>query len=663
MSEFLALTIAGIATYGCVYALTAMGLVVTYTTSGIFNFAQGAIGMIGAFLYWQLNQDLHWPGWLALILVVFVIMPLIGAGIEAAIMRRLENAPLEARLTVTIALLLLGIAVATVAWDPQVSRFAPQFFAGHQVTIGSIVLSWHQLLVVAAAVLAAAGLRLFFYRVRAGIATRAVVDDRELAALTGATPARYAQLGWAIGCSLASLAGILIAPLINLDVTLLTLLVINGYAAALVGRLTSLPWTFVGAIVLGLIQSYAIGYLPTSETWTFLDQVIPMAFLVVVLLVLPQAKASLSRRVRVPAIRNVSLRQSLGGSGLLLVVAIVVAQTLSQGNLSYACRGVALAIIGLSIVLLTGYGGQVSLCQVTFAGLGAVAMSKVGGSDGSLLGILAAVGLAGAVGALLALPALRLRGLYLALATFAFAYGMDNAFFNNIQVFGTYLSLQVARPHIPGISLASNGAYLVLLCVVFAAVSVGLLATRRSRYGRKLLAVNDSPSACLTLGVDMTRVKLVTFTASAALAGLGGALYAGAQGAVAPADFTFLISLTMLLLAVIWGIRTTVGMLFAGVSYALGPILQQHLNQPRDVVLLLVGLAAIGISRNPEGAFGGDTPLAKWRARRTARLTLAGNAITASGFPATIAAVNGARAGYAAGRATGTSERTGHAAE
>jgi branched-chain amino acid transport system permease protein len=644
MSEFIALTIAGIATYGCVYALTAMGLVVTYTTSGIFNFAQGAIGMIGAFLYWQFSQGLHWPAWLALILVVFVIMPLTGAAIEAAIMRRLENAPLEARLTVTIALLLLGMAVATVAWNPEVSRFAPQFFPGRQVSIGAIVLTWHQLVVVAASILAAAGLRVFFYRVRAGIATRAVVDDRELAALTGATPARYAQLGWAIGCSLASLAGILIAPLINLDVTLLTLLVINGYAAALVGRLTSLPWTFAGAIVLGLIQSYAIGYLPTSETWTFVDQVIPMLFLILVLLVIPQTRASLSRRVKVPAIRNVSLRQSLVASAVLLAGAVIVAQTMSQANLSYACRGVALAIIGLSIVLLTGYGGQVSLCQVTFAGLGAVAMSKVGGTSGSLLGILAAVGLAGAVGAVIALPALRLRGLYLALATFAFAYGMDNAFFSNIQVFGTYLSLQVARPHIPGISLQSDGAYLVLLCAVFAAVSVGLLAMRRSRFGRRLLAVNDSPSACLTLGVDMTWVKLVTFTAAAALAGLGGALYGGAQGAVAPNDFAFLISLTMLLLAVIWGVRTTVGMLFAGVTYALGPLLQQHLTQPRDVVLLLVGLAAIGISRNPEGTFGGEAP--RWL--RRPRL---------GAFLAPAAYADGAAS------ATGASERTGHAAE
>ena len=631
MSQFLSLTVAGVATYGCVYALTAMGLVVTYTTSGIFNFAQGAIGMIGAFLYWQFSQSAGWPTWLSFLLVVFVVAPLLGATIERLIVRRLESAALEARLTVTIALLLLGIAVATAIWDPRVARRVPQFFNGKQVSIGGVVLTWHQLIIVGLSAVAALALRLFFYRTRAGIATRAVVDDRELAALTGATPARYAQLGWAMGCALAAVAGILIAPLVNLDITNLTLLVINGYAAAMVGRLRSLPLTFVGAIALGLAQSYAVGYLPVGDIWTYIEQVIPMLFLLVVILVLPQSRASLARRVKVRAPRVVGLRESLVTSAVFLGVALVVAVTLSPSNLSYADRGLALAIIMLSIVMLTGYGGQVSLCQLTFAGLGAFAMSKVGGTGGSLLGILAAVGLAAGVGTLVALPALRLRGLYLALATLAFAYGMDNAFFNNIRVFGVSLSLPVARPHVPGIAFRSNGSYLILLSVVFAALAVGLLAVRRSRFGRRLLAVNDSPSACLTLGIGMVRTKLAVFTLSAAVAGLGGALYGGSQGAIAPNDFTFLVSLTLLLLAVAWGVRTIAGMLVGGVLFALGPLLQQHLSQPRDIVPLLVGLAAIAVSQNPEGTFGGNTALQRWRDRKAAEPLLPASAEARSG--------------------------------
>jgi branched-chain amino acid transport system permease protein len=616
MSEFLSLTVAGIATYGCVYALTAMGLVVTYTTSGIFNFAQGAIGMIGAFVYWQFSQSWGWPSWVALVAVVLVIAPLLGAVLERVVMRRLENAELEAKLTVTIALLILGIAAATAIWNPADARQVPAFFNGHQVSIGGVELTWHQLIIVFLSIVAAGVLRLFFFQTRVGIATRAVVDDRELTALTGATPARYSQLGWAMGCGLAALAGILIASQAPLNITSLTLLVVDGYAAAMVGRLRSLPLTFVGALALGLVQSYGVGYLPVSGFWSDFGLVLPMLFLFVVVLVLPQNRAALTRRARVRAPRVVGLRESLIASGAFLVVAIVAALLLSSDNLAYADQGVAVAIIMLSLVLLTGYGGQVSLCQLTFAGLGAFAMGKVGGSSGSLLGILAAVALASAVGALVALPALRLRGLYLALATLAFAYGMDLAFFNNLSLFGASLSLSVSRPDIPGISLSNGGTYLVLLYVVFAALAVGLLALRRSAFGRRLMAISDSPAACVTLGIDMTRSKLAVFALSAGIAGLGGALYGGATTLVGPNDFQFILSLTILLLGVVWGIRTTAGMLVAGVVFALGPLLEQHLTHPRDAFSLFVGLAAIGVSQNPEGTFGGNTPLQRWRDRR-----------------------------------------------
>lgn len=619
MNQFISLTVAGIATYGCVYALTAMGLVVTYTTSGIFNFAQGAIGMLAAFFYYDLSQVWHWPAPLALAVSILVFAPLIGAGVERLVVRRLENAGLEAKLTVTIALLLLGIALATALWNPQTVRNIPNFFNGHQVSVGGVNLTYQQLVVVAAAVLAAAGLRLFFLYTRTGIATRAVVDDRELASLTGATPARYAQLGWALGCGLAALAGILIAPQYGaLNVTELTLLVVNGYAAAMVGRLKSLPLTFAGAIILGLLYSYGVGYLPSTPGWNAFGNVIPMLFLLLVMLVMPQSRTVLTRRIMVRAPRIVGLRESLIAGGVLVVAGIAFSRLLGGNNLDYANKGLALGIIMLSLVLLTGYGGQVSLCQFTFAGLGAFAMSKVGGTHGSLLGILAAMGLAGAVGAVLALPSLRLRGLYLALATLAFAEGMDLAFFNQIRFFGAANSIPVARPDLFGLRLDSSRTLLIALTATFTIVAIGMLSLRRSRFGRRLLAINDSPGACLTLGIDMTRSKLAVFTVSAAIAGLGGALYGGVQSQVGPNDFQFILSLTLLLIAVSWGIRTTAGMLFAGVMFALGPLLEQHLTNPRDAFELLVGLAAIGVSQNPEGTFGGNTLLQRWRDGRAA---------------------------------------------
>ena len=630
MNQFISLTIAGIATYGCIYALTAMGLVVTYTTSGIFNFAQGAIGMVGAFFYWELSQGWHIQPLLALAIAVLGFGPFIGALLETIVVRRLENAALEAKLTVTIALLIMGIAVATAIWDPGQLRSIPNFFNGHQVSIGGVNLTYQQLIVVGVALVTAGLMRLFFIRTRTGIATRAVVDDRELAALSGATPARFSQLGWALGCSLATLAAILIAPQLNLDITGLTLLVINGYAAAMVGRLRSLPMTFVGAIVLGLLYSYAVGYLPSGGSWSEFVQTIPMLFLLLVMLVLPQQRATLTRRVRVRAPRVVSLREAAIAGVALIAATAVISELLHGDNLGYANRGLALGIIMLSLVLLTGYGGQISLCQLTFAGLGAYAMSKVGGTHGSLLGILAAIGLAGAVGALVALPSLRLRGLYLALATLAFADGMDSYFFSNSRFFGFALSLNVARPRIGGLSLSGDRAFMIAQSVVFALVAIGILAVRRSRFGRRLIAINDSPSACVTLGVDMARSKLAVFTVSAALAGLGGALYGGAQTQVTNYDFEFIVSLTLLLIAVVWGIRTTGGMLFGGIVFALGPLLQKHWTHPRDLFQILVGLAAIGVSQNPEGTFGGNTPLQKWRDRHRPELAPVPEPVVAS---------------------------------
>ncbi|HEX6475821.1 MAG TPA: ABC transporter permease [Acidimicrobiales bacterium] len=617
MSEFLALSVVGIVA-GCIYALTATGLVVTYTTSGIFNFAHGAIGMVAAFMFWELSVNQGLPEPVALILVLFVMAPLFGALIERVLMRPLHGAAVETTLTVTIGLLLLLIGLATIIWDPTTSRVLPQFFTGHSVSIFSVVVTWHQLTVVIVAAAAAVGLRLFLFRTRPGTAMRAVVDDPELASMAGASPTRFGQYGWALGAFLAALAGILLAPLVTLDINTLTLLVINGYAAALVGRLRNLPLTFAGGLVLGLAESYAVGYLPVGNVVSQIKPLVPMAFLLLALLAIPQGRLRAAGRavvLRVP--RVAGLRESIIAGVVFVAITWVVSAHLSISNLATAGHGMAFAIIMLSLVLLVGYGGQVSLCQLTFAGLGAFAMGEVAGG-GSWLGVLAGIGLAGAVGALIALPAIRLRGLYLALATLAFAEAMDYGFFQNTNVFGTGSALTVGRVHIPGISLASPRAFLVLLAIVFSVVGIGVLAVRRSSFGRRLVAMGDSPPGTATVGVNITWTKLLVFTASAALAGLGGVLYGGQQNQVGANDFQLLFSLTLLLLASVWGIKTVTGMLFAGLLFAIFPVIQSHVPALRDLLYLAVGLGAISIGRNPNGVMGGKTPLERLRDRREA---------------------------------------------
>jgi branched-chain amino acid transport system permease protein len=620
VDQFLQLTVVGLVV-GCVYALAAMGLVVTYKTSGIFNFAHGAVAAVAAFGYWDLAIKHGWPHWLAALLIVGVLAPLAGALVERGLMRQLSNAPLEAKLTVTVGLLVLLIGLANAIWDPTKPYAVPFFFGGYHVSIFGVDVRGSDLLTFGVAAGVAIGLRYLFAATQAGIAMRAVVDNRGLVALTGARPYRYTQLGWMLGFSLAAVAGVLIAPALvpEFTVTTVTLLVINGYVAAVVGGLRSLPLTFLGGLLLGLAENYAKGYVPASSALAAYTPAVSMIFLVVAMLLLPQTRLRAGRTEAVGHPPRVAgLWESLVAGAVAIVIAIALSRTLSETNVVTAGHGMAYAIIGLSVLLLTGYGGAVMLCPLTFAGIGAYATLHIG-SGGSWLGVLAAVGLSAGVGAVLALPALRLRGLYLALLTLAFAYALDAVFFPRSNTFLSQTLITADRVHLPGVPLSAdtvNGDkyMLVIEVVAFVILGVALLAVRRSRFGRRLVAMSDSPTAFATTGLRLPWNSLAVFTVSAGIAGFGGAVYVEQQGNVGSADFTLLGSLVLLLIIVIFGVRSVTGVLVAGVVLAIGQIAPSHLPAAlRDVVDLAVGLGAIAIARNPHGIFGGGAHFCRRR--------------------------------------------------
>jgi branched-chain amino acid transport system permease protein len=594
VTAFLSFTIVGIVV-GCIYALTATGLVVTYVTSGIFNFAHGAIGMIAAFAYWELTVQDHWPVPLALLFVVLVLAPLLGVLIDVAVMRNLHEASTEVRVIVTVGVMLFLLGVGQWRWKNNQARLLPRLFAGHQVSILGVVVTYHQLTMVAAALAVAIGLRLFLFRTRTGVSLRAVVDAPELASLYGAAPARVRALGWAIGSALAALSGILLAPLVTLDHFTLTLLVINGYAAAIVGRLRSLPLTFAGGVALGLFEAYVVGYAP-GKILNQLHPTLPIIFLYIALLIFPETRLRVGRVLARRATKPASLRTSLITAGVFVVGAWIVSGRLSILNLNLLGQGLVTGLVLLSLVLLTGYAGQISLAQLTFVGFGAFAMGKVAGG-GSVVGVLAAIGLAGAVGAVAALPALRLRGLYLALATFAFGAAMTPVFFNNNSIFGVGGALHVGR-----VLVHSNRSFVMLIALVFSAAAVGILAVRRSEFGRRHLAMADSQVACVTLGMSLTWTKLGVFAASAGLAGLAGALFGGLQGSVGSANFDVFGSLAVLLILAIWGVDSIAAVFLAGMTYALIPELQKHVTSIPSLLYILTGLGAIGLGRRPDGA-------------------------------------------------------------
>ena len=632
MSEFLAYTVAGLCTAG-ILAIAASGLVLTYTTTGVFNFAHGAIGMLGAFTYWQLHVEWGLPEAVAFALVLFVIAPIFGAVLEAGLMRRLVGTAEATQLVITVSLLVAALGVGQWLWSPDESHPLDHFWDGNKVSIGGLNVTWHAIFALIVAALVAGGLRLLLYHSRPGMTMRAAVDDRKLAMLNGARPDHSAMLAWAIGCSLAALAGILAAPDQGLSHTTLTLLIVNAYAAAIFGRLRSLPLTFLGAVILGLADSYGTGYLDLSNQYLGgFRAAIPVLILFIVLIVLPQSRL---RGHRVARTREhyplPTYRGSLVACVLLVAATSVVATMVTDANALTLSKVFAIGIIALSLVPLIGYAGQISLCQMSFAGIGAVAMSHLS-SNGSLTGLVWAALIAGLVGALVALPALRLSGIYLALATAAFAVVLDSWIFRlpsfnigpvDIKMFELG-SIPVHRLHVPLVDPTSEKSFLVVLAVAFCICALVVVALRRSSLGERLLAMKDSPAACATLGLNLTLTKVVVFSLSAAMAGVGGAIYGGASGTVTADRFTLFASLPLALLAVVGGIGSAGGAMFAGLVLYGIPLASASLAWFAGPALVLPGLMGVGLGQNPNGVVpdlaGRFEPL---RRSRPAQLVLA----------------------------------------
>ncbi len=361
----------------------------------------------------------------------------------------------------------------------------------------------------------------------------------------------------------------------------------------------SLPLTFVGGLALGLAEAHTIGNLPTNIL-NIVKPALPIIFLYAVLLLLPQARLRVGRIVTPRAPRVASMRESLVAGAGFLALAGVLTAVLSPTDLFTLGQGVVYALIMLSLVLLTGYAGQVSLAQMTFVGIGAFAMGKFF-DGGSVLGIVAAAVLAGIAGALAALPAIRLQGLYLALSTLAFAQGMSALFFKNQNVFGYGGRLEVKRPDILGLSFKGDKAFFMLICIAFAGCGIGVLALRRGPFGRRLVAMRESPAACATLGLSLTMTKLTVFALSSAMAGLAGAFYGGLRGQVGLNDFEMLQSLVLLLLVSVAGINTVTGALMGGVTFGLFPKIQRALPDVKALSFLGAGFGAIALGRNPNG--------------------------------------------------------------
>ncbi len=661
MANFIQYTVLGLV-IGGVYGIAAAGLVVTYTTSGIFNFAHGAIAMLAAFSYWQLRFGWHWPAPIALVVVLGILAPALGAALYAVVMRGLRGTAEVTRIIVPVSVMLGFLALSVWVWDPtpRTPRLFLKFFGPNKlVDVFGVNLTWHEVAALIIAVGVAVALRLGFYGTRTGVAMRAVVDDPDLLELNAGRPERVAMASWALGAFLAALAGVLITPIMGsaMSANALTLLVIDAFAAAMFGRLRSVPRTFVGALVLGLAASYVIGYFP-ADRWTWTGNFrasLPMIALFLVLLFLPQDRlrgttvARTRERFRMPSMRNAWAAAAALVVGMWLLRALLAPTAVN--DLGFA---MCAALIALSLVLLTGYAGEINLAVLSFGAIGAVVVHHFGisgsGRDArSTLGgyVLAAV-VCALVGALVALPSLRLRGLYLALSTMAFGVFVSNMILREISERKLPLihtrftifpggNLGVPRPAVGPLDLAAPGTFLMAVTVLFAVSGVGLVALRRSAYGRRLTALRDSPAASATLGQSPLSLKLSVFMLSAAIAGVGGALMTAQIGSANIDRYDIFLSLSLLMLTVVGGIGYVSGALMGGILFGvlfvafqntfakLGadyPDLNGFFEFLAHLSTVLPALLGVSVGRNPTGAV--ERILVDWPALRRARPVLVG---------------------------------------
>ncbi len=604
MSNFLQYTVFGIM-LGSGYAIAATGLVVTYTTSGVFNFAQGAVGMIAAFGYWELVTAHHVPVLVALVIILILGASIAGAFVERVLMRRLHGASAERPVMVTLGLMVILTGLAAIIWSPSTQRTVGYMINGQFRLVG-INIEYQYVLIIGVAIAVAIGLRALFYGTRTGYALRAVVDDPELVAMSGASPNRMSQYGWILGFMMAALAGVLLASTqtTGLNIEAMTLLVVSGYAAAIVGRLKNIAVTFIAAVGIGLLENYVVNYVLPHLSQSFVPDVtvaLPMVFLFIALVMLPSVRLrAVGRLTTMRAPRVPSGMESLVAGAVFFVVAVAAAlafdNTEFKGTTVLTLGGVVmtLGIVGLSLVLVTGYSGQVSLCQFSFMGIGAFVMGKVAGG-GSLLGLVAATAVCAAVGALIALPTIRLRDLYLALATFAFADAVANGFFTDTHIYGSG-GVNIGRIVLPGLSFGGDAAEFLMVSAFFILAAWMVLAIRRSLFGRRLVALNDSPAAYATVGLNIGFTKVAVFAIAAGMAGLAGALYGTVQQTVGTSDFDIFPGIIFVLFVTIWSIRTVSGAFLAALTYVvLNQLWPSGLGLFAGVGIILIGRAAGGI--------------------------------------------------------------------
>ncbi|CAO5164064.1 Amino acid/amide ABC transporter membrane protein 1 and 2 [Frankia sp. AiPs1] len=609
------LGLAGIS-LGAIAALSGIGLLVTYRTNGVLNLAQGGIATLVAYIFREMVVEWGLPIWLAAILALAVVSPGIGLLLERLVFRPLarRRASAAESLVASLGVLVLILGITAGIWGLGSRSDAPSLFPAHSVRLfGDTRIGVDALAELIMVVVFSVVIGLIAARTAFGRQIRAVVDDRQLAELSGVPADRVAAAGWAAGTTMAGLTGVLLAPRFQLTPYGLTLLVLETFAVVVAARLSSLPVAILTALGISILQSELRQFTldgDAGQILTVLQSNLFIVALLILLLAVPKlrelgsgdsgATSSFSSRGAPPSGRVGQARfrrdylGKLGGFALLLAPL-----TFAPSDLRSAFQVPALALIFLSMVIITGYSGQISLGAAGFAGLGALLSLKL--ANGDLFGLPALPGiwaiLVGAllvapVGLITGYPAIRRKGLTLALTTFAVGAVVSRFVFEQ-PTFASRLYIDPLTFF--GHALNDKAFYVLeLLCL-----GLGLLLVRNlhhGRLGRALLALRDNSGGAAAVGVDVRNLKLLAFTVSSVVAGLGGALLVHSSYTFSADDFAPLQSLLWFTAVVVFGADSSAGAIVAAAFIVTIDVLA-----PDGSSTLAVGILALALGWMPGG--------------------------------------------------------------
>ncbi|MGW9111730.1 ABC transporter permease subunit [Microbacterium sp. NPDC055683] len=558
MDELLRFALLGIGV-GAVYGLTAQGLVLIFLGSRVINFSQGSIALVAAYAYVE-SASAGIPAWLAAILAVIAATGC-GALIELLIMRRMRDASSITRLVATIAVLTVVQSAAALIYG-DTTQFAPSLLPTSVIDLGGgLVIGADRLVVLGAGIGVTILLAVLMTRTRWGLATLGTAENPFAVEVLG-WPARSLSLAnWMLGALLAGIAGVLVAPMNGVSVAGMGQIVYCALAAALIGGFRSFGWAMTGGLILGIAQSEAV-LIRGEVGWS---TAIPFIIIVVAVLVrgdVVRGRGGVRQRLSAVGSGRISLKAAIGSAAIAGVLSLL----LGHAALDALSTSLIVAVLALSVVVATGYAGELSLAQYAVAGTGALAAALVADSAGMPFLVSLPIGaLAGtACGSVIGLLSLRVRGDVVAIITVGLALAIQALILENPLITGGISGIAVPAPTVFGIAIDAVDhpeRFTIFCALVLVVVAVVVANLRRGAAGRRLLAMRSGERAAASLGVSATGARLYALAVAGGIAGTAGALLAFRQPRLVFDAFTVDASLALLGAVVLGG----VGYIAAGI--------------------------------------------------------------------------------------------------